>query len=100
MYLNLWKVKDKLEDLDYYVFCIILPRRQLTIFTLAPSRAFNEILKHIPSCLILNLARIFILSNVTRAVGWIVYPIFYYFLSKEIPMHLETFLSGVFAIII
>jgi hypothetical protein len=46
-----------------------LPKLQLAIFTLPPSSAFNAILKYIPSCPIFNLARIFILSNVTRAVG-------------------------------
>lgn len=80
------------------------PRLQLAILILPPSRAFNAILNPTPYSPILNLAGIRTLSNVTKAVGWIVQPIFYYFLPKLMPfaspgtINAEIFLASVFAI--
>ena len=61
------------------------PKLQLPMLILPPSRAFIAILKPTPSGPILFFAGILTLSKVTRAVGWIVQPIFSYFFPNSIP---------------
>ena len=56
------------------------PKLQLAMFILPPSKAFIAILKPEPYAPIRFSAGTLTLSNVTKAVGWIVHPIFYYFL--------------------
>jgi hypothetical protein len=61
------------------------PKLQLAMLILPPSRAFIAILNPDPSVPIKFSAGTLTLSKVTKAVGWIVQPIFYYFLPYSIP---------------
>ncbi len=61
------------------------PKLQLAILLLPPSNAFIAILNPIPSEPIKFAAGTLTLSKVTRAVGWMVHPIFYYFFPYKTP---------------
>jgi hypothetical protein len=62
------------------------PKEQLAILIRPPSNAFIAILNPVPSYPILLEAGTLTLSKVTRAVGCIVHPIFYYFFPYSIPL--------------
>ena len=66
------------------------PRLQLAMLILPPSRAFIAILNPSPSFPMRLEAGILTLSNDTRDVGWIVQPIFSYFLPNSIPFVLPS----------
>jgi hypothetical protein len=79
------------------------PKLQLAMLILPPSRAFMAILNPEPSVPIMFSAGTRTLSKVTKAVGWIVHPIFYYFLPYSMPFDLpstikaDTSVADVFA---
>lgn len=82
------------------------PKLQLAMLILPPSSARMAILNPSPSLLIKFSAGMRTLSKVTKAVGWIVHPIFYYFLPNDTPlaspgtMKAETSFSDVLAMTI
>lgn len=79
------------------------PKLQLAMFILPPSRAFIAILKPSPYLPIKFSAGILTLSKLTKAVGWMVQPIFYSFFPYWTPfaspgtMKAETSFSEVLA---
>lgn len=70
------------------------PKLQLAMLILPPSRAFIAILNPEPSVPIKFSAGTRTLSKVTKAVGWIVQPIFYYFLPYSMPFDLPSTMNA------